>query len=88
MPYWVRTILLTAAPGECGEAVAGHRSHLTALRASGRLRLAGELEDGAGFQDVFEAADLRQAEATAAESPLIADGLGAWTLRAWRDLDV
>jgi hypothetical protein len=42
--------------------------------------------NGAGFVDVFEAKDLREAEATAAESPLVSLGLGAWTLRPWRDL--
>jgi uncharacterized protein YciI len=88
MAYWIRTILLTAAPAECGDAASGHLGHLATLRAEGRLRFAGELGSGAGYVDVFEADDRWSAEATAAESPLIAEGLGAWTLRPWQDLDL
>jgi uncharacterized protein YciI len=86
MPHWMRTIVLTAAPAECEEAVAAHLDHLRRLRQAGRLRLAGEFGEGDGYADVFEARDLRQAEATAAESPLVSRGLGAWTLRPWREL--
>lgn len=86
MATWIRTIVLTAAESDCETAVVEHRAHLAALNAAGRLRIAGELGTGAGYVDVFEAKDLREAEATAAESPLVALGLGAWTLRPWRDL--
>lgn len=88
MPYWIRTIVLTAARSECVAAAAEHEAHLRALGAEGRLRFAGELGAGAGYVDVFEAKDLREAEATAALSPLVAEGLGACTLRPWRDLEV
>jgi uncharacterized protein YciI len=86
MATWIRTIVLTAAEAECEAAVSEHRAHLAVLHAAGRLRVAGEMGNGAGFVDVFEAKDLREAEATAAESPLVSLGLGAWTLRPWRDL--
>ncbi len=86
MATWIRTIVLTAAESDCEAAILEHKAHLAALSAAGRLRVAGELGNGAGFVDVFEANDLREAEATAALSPLVSLGLGAWTLRPWRDL--
>lgn len=86
MATWIRTIVLTAGDADCEAAVAEHMDHLAVLHAAGRLRVAGELGNKAGFVDVFEAKDLREAEATAALSPLVSLGLGAWSLRPWRDL--
>ena len=58
-----------------------HRAHLRELHASGKLRLAGEFADGAGFLEILEAKDRLEAERLARASPLIEDGLGSWTLR-------
>ncbi len=88
MPLWVRTILMTGPLKDTAAAAEGHREHLRALRAEGRLRLAGEIGKGDGFLEVFEAKDRRQAEATAAESPLVSLGLSAWTLRPFRDAEL
>lgn len=86
MPFWVRTILVTAVPSDAEAAVAAHRAHLTSLRESGRLRIAGLFGRGDGYLDVFEADDLLAAEAIARQSPLVTEGLAAWTLRAWEEI--
>jgi uncharacterized protein YciI len=88
MPLYVRTLLVTGPREQVVSASAGHREHLRDLRAQGRLRVAGALGDGEGFLEIFEARDRREAEATARASPLVEDGLGAWMLREWVELDL
>ena len=88
MPLWLRTIWATAAPDEVGAAEAGHREQLRALRAAGKLRAAGALAHREGYVEIFEAADRLEAEALARASPLVRDGLGAWTVRQWDELDL
>ena len=86
MGLWVRTLLVTAAPAELEAARAGHVEHLRRLRADGRLRAAGELGDGEGFLEIFEAKDRLEAEAIARSSPLVEEGLGTWMLREWAEV--
>jgi uncharacterized protein YciI len=85
---WVRTLLSTASPDEVAAARPGHLEQLRKLRMEGRLRAAGELAGGEGFLEIFEAEDRREAEVIARSSPLVEDGLGAWMLREWQELDV
>lgn len=86
MSLWVRTIVVTALPSDAAPAIEGHREHLRALRAEGRLRAAGAFRDDDGFLDIFEAKDLLEAEAIARSSPIVEDGVGAFTLREWREI--
>jgi uncharacterized protein YciI len=87
MSLWVRTIVVTAVPGDAAPAIEGHREHLRALRREGRLRAAGAFRHDDGFLDIYEAKDLHEAEAIARSSPLVEDGLGAFTLREWREIE-
>ena len=80
---WLRTLLVTTTPEELEPAAERHREHLVRLRESGKLRLAGELEHGDGFVEIFEAADRLEADAIGRSSPLVEEGLAAWTLREW-----
>lgn len=80
---WLRTLLVTASPGEIEPVARRHREHLEQLRAAGKLSLAGELEEGDGFVEILEAVDRREADAIARTSPLIEEGLVAWTVREW-----
>ena len=86
MSLWVRTIVVTAVPSDAARAIEGHREHLRALRRDGRLRAAGAFRHDDGFLDIFEAADLFEAEAIARSSPIVEDGVGAFTLREWHEL--
>lgn len=86
MPLYVRTVLVTGSPAEVAQAASRHREQLRELHARGKLRLAGEFPDGEGFLEIFEAADLLEAESIARASALVEDGLGAWFLREWIEL--
>ena len=88
MPLYVRTLLVTASPEQVREAARGHLDHLRRLRSEGRLRAAGEFRNGDGYFEIFEAADLLEADATAHASPLVSDGLATWMLREWIELDL
>ena len=88
MPLYVRTLVLTAPLPDVEAGIAGHLAHLRALKAAGRLRAAGALGRRQGFLEIFEAKDLWEAEETARSSPLVADGLGAWTVREWEELEL
>jgi uncharacterized protein YciI len=88
MPLWVRTILVTAIPDDVEAAAEGHREHLRQLRGAGRLRSAGEFSKGDGFLDIYEAKDLHEAEDIARSSPLVEEGLGAWIIREWKEIDL
>ena len=88
MPSWVRTLRITALPADADPWAEAHLAHLRELRAQGRLRAAGAFPRGDGFLEIFEAADLLEAEETARASPLVTRGLAAWTLEEWRPLDV
>ena len=86
MPLYARTLLVTGPPDEVAPAAAGHREHLQELATGGRLRAAGEFKDGDGFLEIFQAADLREAQMIAGSSPLVTAGLGTWMLREWTEL--
>jgi len=88
MPLWVRTLLVTGPPEQVEPAAERHRRHLAELRDAGKLRVAGEFDNGDGFLDIFEAVDRMEAERIARSSPLVEAGLVSWMLRAWRELDV
>ncbi len=88
MPLYIRTLLATAAPAEVEPAARGHREQLRRLRSAGKLRAAGEFRNGDGFLEIFEAADLREADAIARASPLIEAGLVTWILREWVESDL
>ncbi len=87
MPLYVRMLLATASPEEVEAAAEGHREHLRDLQSHGRLRAAGEFRNGDGFLEIFEASDLKEADATARSSPLVERGLVSWMLREWTELD-
>ena len=80
---WLRTLLVTGLPDEVEPVAERHREHLRGLIRAGRLRLAGELEHGDGFVEIFEAVDRLEADSIGRSSPLIEEGLAAWTLREW-----
>ena len=88
MALWVRTMLMTGPREEVDAVAARHREHVRDLRDRGKLRVAGEMGDGEGFLEVFEAADRKEAEAIARSSPLVEEGLGAWMLRPWKDAEL
>lgn len=87
MSLWVRTIVVTALPADAAAAIEAHRAHLGSLRRDGRLRAAGAFRDDAGFLDIFEAKDRLEAEAIARSSPIVEEGVGACTLREWREIE-
>jgi uncharacterized protein YciI len=88
VPVYVRTLVPTGPLADVERVSVAHVEHLRALAAAGRLRLAGRLVREDGFLDIFEARDLREAQATAEASPLVAAGLVAWTLREFAPDDV
>ncbi len=85
MRVWLRMVLITGPPGEVAALAPAHRDHVRRLRADGKLRVAGELGDGDGFVEIFEARDRREADAVARASPLVEAGLGSLILREWTD---
>jgi len=86
MATWVRTLLVTALPTDVEPCLGEHLQHLRELKVQGRLRAAGAFPRGDGYVDLFEAADLLEAEEIARTSPLVERGLAAWTVREWREL--
>lgn len=88
MPLYVRTFLVTGPVKDVEAALDRHREHLRRLQAEGRLRTAGAIGDGEGFLEIFEAKDLLDAEATARSSPLVEEGLGAWIVREWEEIEL
>jgi len=88
MPLYVRTFLVTGPPGEVTAVAAKHEEHLRELKKSGKLRAAGAFTNGDGFLEIFEAKDLLEAEAIARASPLVEEGLGAWMLREWEEMEL
>jgi len=85
MARYVRIVRITATPDVASEAIEGHRRQVESLKRDGRLHSAGAFRDGDGFIEVFEAADLLDADAVARASPLVHDGLAAWLVREWID---
>ena len=88
MALWVRTLLVTGPPDEVTVAAERHRDHLRDLRDRGSLKIAGEMGETEGFLEVYEAADRKEAEEIARSSPLVEDGLGAWMIRPWKDVEL
>ena len=88
MPLYVRTVLLTGPVNEVEAAVEGHKRHLRELKEQGRLRAAGAFGRGDGFLEIFEAKDLLEAEAIARSSPIVEEGLGAWAIREWEEMEL
>jgi uncharacterized protein YciI len=88
MPLYVRTLLATAAPEEIEAVVGEHRRQLRELHARGKLRAAGEFQNGDGFLEIFEAQDLHEADAIARSSPLVEEGLVAWMIREWVETEL
>jgi uncharacterized protein YciI len=87
MALFARTILITVPADQAEEAARRHREQLLDLRAQGKLRLAGEFKNGEGFLEILDVADLLEAEQLARSSPLVEDGLAAWMLREWTELE-
>ncbi len=85
MPLYVRTLLVTGPADEVAVASVKHREHLRDLHAEGKLRAAGEFNNGEGFLEIFDARDLMDAQSIAGASPLVAEGLGTWMLREWTE---
>ena len=88
MALYVRTLVLTGPPAEVDAALPGHLDHLRALRDAGKLRVAGAFPNGGGFLEIFDAKDLLEAEQIARSSPLVEEGLGAWTVRKWEEIEL
>ena len=88
MPLFIRSIVLTGPQAEVDAELPGHLEQLRTLRAAGQLRIAGAFPNGGGFLEIFEAADLLEAERIARASPLVVEGLGAWTIRRWEELEL
>jgi len=88
MATWARTLLITAVPEDAAPWTEAHLRHLRELQAEGRLRAAGSFTRGDGYLELFEAADLLEAERITRESPLVERGLCAWTLREWKEVDL
>jgi uncharacterized protein YciI len=86
MPLYTRTLLIVGPPEEAEAASVRHREHLRDLHGRGKLRAAGAFANGDGFLEIFEAADLREAQAIAEASPLVSEGLGTWMLREWDEI--
>lgn len=86
MPLYVRTILVSGPPDEVDEARSRHLEHLRELKDEGRLRIAGELAEGEGFVEIYEAADRLEGERVGRSSPLLEEGLGSFMIREWREL--
>jgi uncharacterized protein YciI len=86
MTTWVRTLLITALPADAEPWAEAHLQHLRDLKAQGRLRAAGAFTRGDGYLELFEAADLLEAERITRASPLVERGLCAWTLREWKEV--
>jgi uncharacterized protein YciI len=86
MPLYTRTLLIVGPPEEAKPASVRHREHLRELHEQGKLRSAGEFANGDGFLEIFEAADLHEAQTVAAASPLVSEGLGTWMLREWTEI--
>lgn len=87
MPFYVRTVRITALPEEAERATERHRGHLAELRRTGKLRIAGEFREGDGFLEIFEARDLLEAEEIGRASPLVEEGMASWSVREWREID-
>jgi uncharacterized protein YciI len=88
MPLWVRTVLVTGPVDEVRDASDAHVEHLRSLQTRGKLRAAGRLGNEDGFLEIFEATDRKEAEEIARSSPLVEDGLGAWMLRRWDEIEL
>ena len=88
MPLWVRTVLVTGPVEEVRVASEAHIEHLRSLQARGKLRAAGRLGSDDGFLEIFEAKDRKEAEEIARSSPLVEDGLGAWMIRPWDEIEL
>jgi uncharacterized protein YciI len=88
MPLYVRTLLVTGPAEEVSQASEGHRAHLRRLKDEGRLRAAGAFASDDGYLEIFEAKDRLDAESIARSSPLVEQGLGAWMVREWEELDL
>ena len=86
MPYFARTILVTGPEEDVVPARQEHLAHLARLAAEGKIRAAGAFPRGDGYLEIFEAADLYEAEAIARSSPLVELGLGTWMLREWQEI--
>jgi uncharacterized protein YciI len=85
MPFYARTILITAPEEDAARFRPQHAEHVRGLEAAGKLRIAGAFARGEGYLEIFEAKDLYEAEAIARSSPLVTMGLGTWMLREWSE---
>ena len=79
MPLYVRTLLVTGPPDEV-EAVAARVTASTCASCTPGASCArpASSANGDGFLEIFEAADLHEAQSIAGSSPLVFDGLGTW----------
>jgi uncharacterized protein YciI len=86
MPLFARTLLVTGPPDEVAAAARRHGEHLRELQRQGKLHTAARFKNGDGFLEIFEAADLHEAQTFGAASPLIAEGLATWMIRELDDV--
>ena len=87
MPLFVRILLVTGPPDEVEAAAGKHLEQVAELNSRGKLRHAAAFKGGQGFLELFEAADLHEAEAITRASPLIEQGLGSWLLQESEPID-
>ena len=83
MPFYARTLLITARPADAQDAIGRHREQLRELAASGKLHAAGELGKEDGFLDILSVKDRLEAEEITRSSPLVDEGLATWMVREW-----
>ena len=88
MGTWARTLLITAVPADVDRWTEAHLQQVRELKGEGRLVAAGAFSRGDGYLELFQAADLLEAERITRASPLVERGLCAWTLREWKELDL
>ena len=74
-------VRITATAGDTANAIRGHRAQVEQLHEQGRLVWSAAFDNDDGFVEAFRARDRHEAEALAAGSPLVSEGLSAWMLR-------
>lgn len=76
-------VLARRTPGFDPAVIAPHHAHLDALRAQGRLELAGPFSDKSGGAYLMRAVDLNEATELAWTDPLHTSGASEITVFEW-----
>ncbi len=76
-------VMAMRTPGFSDEVIAPHRAFLEALRAVGRLEMAGGFSDHSGGAYLLQAASLEEAQAVVAADPLATSGASVLSVYEW-----